>query len=479
MSSQNGDTRDDNVRHFYNCALSRMFADGLITPFVPVLALSLGATKTLIGLLRAMPNLANLFSQIMWSNVIESVKQRKLFVIGGGLSWSLMWLPIAYVQSPVHLIILSTIQSALLAMSAPAWTVLLIQNSPGYRRGEISGRLNTYSGIGTFFGNMLGGYIINTWGFVPFLFYIIIFFGIMSRVLFSGIKELGSVSLSQDIGGVFEDYKKLGLRKNEELKKLIMAMMFLNFAVGLPGPLFSVYVVESLSGSALDVAIISAVGTLAAVFFYRSWGTLIDYLGRKTVMLSCLLPIAFIPFVYAVTNSVFWLFLYSAVGQLSWAGMNIAVFIYLSDALPKSRTSNYVAYYNLFTGLTMVVAPIIGGVLADMWSIRVVFLMSTFLRLMSYYFFDQMEEKTGFNPKGLAPVESTSEVVLVDRLTSFVSTYSLAIDGVRKEMRGRVKSISSYVRNGQRTRLMRRREAERKRKLRARQLEKKKALQKS
>ena len=417
------------IKSFYRSTFFRSLAEALISPFIPIFALSLGATKALIGLTSALPNLANLLSQLFWGSLSESMEKKSMLILLGGVAWAIMWIPIALVKDPVQLIILLTIQSLLSAASVPAWTALLIQTMPSYSRTYITGNLNLIGSAGSFIGTLAGGYILNQYGFVPFLFYIIAFLGVISRVPFFWEKEPKSYyyndkSLANLLQRTF-DFSRI--RHERNLLQLIIAITFLNFSVTLAAPFLTVHIVTGLKGSLMDIAAISAIGVASAMIFYRPWGTIIDSSGKKFVMLACLVPISLIPFVYAVADNIFWLYLYEVVGTMSWAGFNLAAFAYLADVLPKDRASSSVAIYNLFVGLGVVAGPFIGGILADIIKIQYLFFISTILRLLTVFFIDRLEEKTGFKPRGFFNW-GFEPFGLSYRLENFISAYSLVID---------------------------------------------------
>jgi MFS family permease len=419
------------MKSFYNSSFFRSLAEGLINPFLSLFALGLGATKTLIGLVSSLPNIAGLLSQIFWGAVTE-VSKKKTLVILGGMFWAILWIPISQASDPINLIVLLTIQSILSSISIPAWTCLLIQNSPSYKRGTVTGYLNTFTGIGSFIGNLAGGFVLNKFGFTPFLFYMICFFGVMSRLAFLPVKEVkyhNSFKVKDLLAKTF-NFKQL--KRDKKLMKFIRAMMFMNFAVSIAGPFFSIYTIQKLGGTNMDVALVSAIGAITSIVFYRTWGTIIDYLGKRKVMLSCIIPICFIPFSYAISKTMIWVYIYTVIGQMSWAGFETASFAYLSDIVPKENISSNVAIYNLFTGLSQSMAPLIGGIIADMTSIWSVFMLSTALRASSMMFFEKLEKSDGTKHTSIFHVASEPFGVMY-RFETFISTYSLALDGVRKE----------------------------------------------
>lgn len=432
-----------NFKPFYTSSFFQSLASGLINPFIPVFAFLLGASKPLIGLTSTFPRLSQLFSQLIWGSLSEGIRSKKFLVFLGGVAWSLLWIPIASVENPIQLIILLTLQSFLGAVAIPAWTVLLIHSIPKYKRAEISGKINTVSGLGSFVGTMIAGFVLNKLGFVYFLFWVIALLGMVSKLLFLPLEEptipIRRQSLKERIKEVINFSE---IKSEKKLKKLLFTIMFLNFAVGLPSPFFSVFVIEHMGGDKLDIAVISAMGTISAIMFYRAWGKLIDYLGRKTIMLSCIIPISINPFVYAVANNIIWLYIYAAINGMSWAGFNLAAFVYLSDTIPKQKSSSVISVYNILTGISSSISPFIGGLMAEFLSIRAVFTLSAFFRGLSIFFVDKLEERTGFKPKGL--IKFGPEFFgLSYRIETFLSTYSLLFSEIKKE---RIKVIRNVRR---------------------------------
>jgi len=414
------------MKHFYVSSFVQGLAEELIAPFIPLFALSLGATKTLIGLVSSLPNITGLLSQVLWGSVVEIAKNRKFLVILGGIVWSLFWIPISFVKEVYTLIILLTLQSILSSITVPAWTIMFIQLSPKYRRGEVIGNLNTASSLGYFVGSMIGGLILRQFGFVYFIFYMICFLGIISKIVFIHVEEPVILS-TRSFKEVLKSTFSLEITKNKKMVNLIGAIAFLNFSVSIAGPFFSVYIVKNLGGSIMDVAIISAIGFISRIIFYRPWGSLVDYLGTRTVMLSCIIPISFYPFVYAISNSLVWVYLYAFIGQASWAGFDTALFVYLSHILPHEKGSSSIAMYNMLTGLSSAVAPFVGGMVAEFTSIWFVFILSTLLRIISMRFLDGLEEKVGLRSEGMAKI-GPEPFGLISRVQTFISTYFLLIE---------------------------------------------------
>jgi MFS family permease len=161
-----------------------------------------------------------------------------------------------------------------------------------------------------------------------------------------------------------------------------------------------------------------------------------------------MIPISLIPLIYVVTNDIRWIYIYTIVGQMSWAGFDSATFAYFSDVLPKENRSSMVSAYNLLTGMSQAVAPFVGGLLVDsLNNISFVFIASFLLRIFSMNLFEKLEERVGTKGGGYGFIPWGISY----RIEMFFNTYSMAIDGVRKEGKkvidiGRVRKIISKYR---------------------------------
>lgn len=422
-------TRRDEHKPLYHLSFFESLANGTISPFLPIFALSLGATKTLIGLQSSLPRILGNLSQLFWTSFTETVRKKKFLVIVGGLLWSVLWLPIAYSKDPYMLIALLTLQSIVAAVGVPAWTILFIETSPNYKRGEITGELRWYMGIGSLLSTLFAGFILNKFGFIPFIFFLAFFLGVSSRVVLLRLREPRRPIFIRK-----KELKTLisfsGL-SHSLFKNFIISMVFLNFAVGLPGPLFSVYIIQNLKGNTINIGLISVINTIAALVSYRAWGGLIDYLGKRTIMLACLIPISLVPFWYFITPRVEFLYIFVILNGISWAGFNMASFTYLSNIVPRDMMEKNIAMYNITTTFSNGIGHFVGGFLADLTTMRTVFLLSSLLRFLSYYYFERLGERKGFKIHGFLSF-ATEPQTLLYRAQTFTSTYSMLMDRIKK-----------------------------------------------
>lgn len=415
---------------FYRSEFLYALAYNIITPFLPIYALLLGASNTLIGLQFTLPNIVSTISQMFWSKATSSVRRKRILVIVGGLAWSLFWIPVAFASNPYELIAFLTFQAFFLAMSTPAWTALLIESTPSTRRPEISSRVYFFSGLGAFIGSITSGIILAEFGFMYFIFYMAAFFGIMSKIMLMRLKspdERPSEPSSKFSIGNLKDF-----REHKELRNLTISRAFLSFAEALPTALFTIYVIQNLSGSAIDVAIIAGISGLASVISYNAWGKLIEYLGKRAVMLSVLIPISLVPFWYYIAPNPQFIYAFAVLSGISWAGLNLSVFTYLSEVVPKEGMRKHISVFNTTNGLAASGGYILGGVLADIFSISFVFTLAMIIRAVSISLFTKLKERPGFKSKTVVQYEMAGSR-LTHSIGNFAATYSLLADEIRRE----------------------------------------------
>jgi MFS family permease len=247
----------------------------------------------------------------------------------------------------------------------------------------------------------------------------------MSRIPFFHFNEPRTPKSDGSLTSILRRTFNFSRIKNEkEFIKLITTITFLNFSVSLAAPFLSVYVVTGLKGNLMNITILSLISAIATLMFSRPWGVVVEKIGRKLVMLACIIPAALIPFVYAMAPNIEWIYFYNFIGAMSWAGFNLAAFAYLANILPKEKLDSSIGFYNLFAGLGSSAGPFVGGILSEFFGLKNLFFLSTFLRLLTIILIERLEEKPR-KPKFSGLIFEF--LGLGYRIENFISTYSLVM----------------------------------------------------
>ncbi|MDI6806322.1 MAG: MFS transporter, partial [Candidatus Aenigmarchaeota archaeon] len=169
---------------------------------------------------------------------------------------------------------------------------------------------------------------------------------------------------------------------------------------------------------------------------------IVDFIGRKATMLSCILLIATIPLVYAVAPSVLFLYFFVIFGAIGWAGFNIAAFAYFSDVAEKKNVFQLTAFYNSSVEISGIGANFLGGILAQNFGIFTVLIISSILRLMALIFFIGIKEKTGY--REVVKFETTLHPFYF--IESSMTIYSILFSTLRKDVIRRIGFIDKFRR---------------------------------
>ncbi len=359
------------------------FSNNLLSRFIPLLARMKGASDFALGVVTSLPSFLTTFLQVCFARFVEKQGKDKLIACISLLIWAICWSSIAIAQSFSTFLFLLVLKSIALSAFLPIYLKTLLA-FPRYKRGRLLGKLTCWEQLAALLAVLLAGFLISQARSSHLLFAFTLFSALLSIFFFyllppAKVKLLTSVSRKG--------------KEEKELKRFLLTTAFLTFAVSLTSPFISVFIVEKLNGTALDLALISSISIVFHLLFSQSWGWLVDWIGRRAVMLATSLPIAFVPLVYVSSSSVIPVYLYTFISSISWAGFGLAKLAYLHDL---SKGNNLiVAKYNTTLALIASLSSFLGGVIASLFGIEAVFYISFALRLSSFLLMRRLSERRG------------------------------------------------------------------------------------
>ncbi|MCC7566258.1 MAG: MFS transporter [Methanomicrobiaceae archaeon] len=352
--------------------------------FLVAFALQLGASNTVIGLLAAIPPLANLL-QIPAIAVIERIRSRKLVVLAASSAGRLIWLAIVlipFVFSPrVGLIVLIASIAAYASFSAVShcsWNSWMRDLIPQERLGAFFARRMSFSTGMALALSVIAGYFIDYWGNTRpeesiYAYSILFFLGIVGGA--AGIYFIARTPeprMAVTDGGqkildvIMQPFKDL------EFRQLIAFLGSWSFAVNLAAPFFTVYMLQRLG---LDMSAVILLGVLSQIMniaLFRTWGKLSDRFSNKSV-LAVAGPLFMItifawtfttlPDVYILTIPL--LIAIHIVMGISLAGVSLASGNISLRLAPQGQATSYLGATTFVNSLAAGIAPILGGIFVD------------------------------------------------------------------------------------------------------------------
>ncbi len=357
--------------------------------FLVALALKLGANNFQIGILAAIPPLAQLI-QIPSIFLVERVRVRRKVAVYASSIGRIFLLSIALAPILVtpHLAIWVLCASLLLknsfsAVTNCAWNSWMRDLVPRERLGGFFGKRHAYFTVTAMILSMLAALFLDFWGkafsqHVP-QGYAIIFFlgllaGIMTTVMIARVPEPAMVvsraGFMRRLRAPFKD---------ANFRNLIYFLGTWNLAVNLAAPFFTVYLIKGLGYPMVYVIGLGVISQLVSVFFFKVWGQFADRYSNKAVLrisgpifIACLLGWTFVTFPEDTPHRftlTLLIILHICMG-IATSGTNLSASNIAIKLAPKAEATGFLAASNLVNSLVASLAPLIGGRFVDFFSVR-------------------------------------------------------------------------------------------------------------
>lgn len=362
--------------------------------FLAAFALALGANNLQIGILAAIPFLAQII-QIPVVLLVEKIRRRKAIAV---LSWfpaQLLWFPIAlipvFIGAPSIMAIslllwLMTARGLLTAVCNAAWNGWVRDLVPQRILGRyFSRRLAFATGAAIVF-SLVAALFVDYWrghvpgeeailGYTYVLLFGALFLGLASPMFMSLTPE----PLMQPVLGPQPSLRqKLSAPiKDTNFRRLIQFLLFWGFASNLAIPFFAVYMLMRLGFPLTWVIALSILSQLFNIFFLRVWGRFVDRFGTKAVLSLCasLYLLVILGWIFTTMPEQYFLTLpllvmLHAFAGIANAGVTLSVGTIGLKMAPEGESTSYLAGASLATNLGAGLGPLCGGLLADFFSMR-------------------------------------------------------------------------------------------------------------
>jgi hypothetical protein len=197
----------------------------------------------------------------------------------------------------------------------------------------------------------------------------------------------------------YETREALADRKFMALLRFSLAW---NFGVNLSAPFYVTFAVRELGFTISHTSLLVATGAGTGVLFLGLWGRISDRYGNRPLLVACGLWAALVPALWLAVGhpeSRFAVFGVEALSGVVWAAVNLSMANLLLKTVPHHARSSWVAVFTALSGVTAVIAPIVGGALVSvvstfdsMLAFQVLFALSAVLRLSALLLLPNVDE---------------------------------------------------------------------------------------
>lgn len=350
-------------------------------------ALHLGASNLWVGALASAPFLTQLL-QLPGVLLVERLRARKRIAVISSIAGRLM-LPImavtAFFQGTAPLLaflLAQYVMCGLSAFGACAWNAWLRDLAPVERLGQVFARRTVWATAVTLVTALAAALILEQTAQ-----------GTAERsIAFAGMFVFGGVTglLSARIVSRMPEptmppvAERLALSEllrpplsDPNFRRLMIFVVSWQFAVNFATPFFTVFIVRRLGFDVSLVLLLSSVSQVANLVSLRSWGVLSDRYSNKSVLLvsapAYILGIVAMVGASQSSNQGFvlsWLVALHVLMGAAVAGVTLASTNIALKLSPKGSATAYVAVNAMATAAAAGLAPIVGGLLADVFASR-------------------------------------------------------------------------------------------------------------
>ncbi|MGE5379367.1 MAG: MFS transporter [Candidatus Saccharibacteria bacterium] len=400
---------------WYYSFLPNNMAGGSTSPLIPLFVTEgLAGTVGQVGLISALSSMASVPSFIMWGNVSDAIKRRRLFILigfgGMALAMLMMALSMNFEQYAIANILLGLLSTA----AAPVGTVLILES---FKKEEWAKRLGDFSkvgGIGWVVGLVLGTVWLSTFSNIPepalamrALFLLAAGLSFLSMILaLRWIREPDELVDRHELNGAlnkvplfaFERARYMPQRVVHVLKlsthnlrvqnfpsslrryylfTFIIFTGFLTFYVALP-----TYLKQYVGMSSAEVFVIYVASSAVSALTYSQAGRWASRFGSKRLQAGAifgrifLFPSFFLITLLGLPHAMLlaaFCILHGLLG-FCWANISVSGSHIVSNICKQDCRAESTGMYNAMQGMATVAGALIGGFIAQYYGYEAMFI---------------------------------------------------------------------------------------------------------
>jgi MFS family permease len=415
-------------------ACSQVHAVLVSNAFLIGFALAWGANDFHLGLLGAIPFLAQLFQMVGAYLVDRWAERRREIVATLGFAARGSWFVLALLPFIIHRTSIPIMPSILVAFlfyqlaycaSGPGWVAWLSVLVPERLRGRYLGRRNLVTEIVGMLTALCAGLAIDTFraaererlGFAV-LQLVAAAAGITCFLLMRRQPDPGHHTPEPELKWRY----LLRPLHDVRFRWLCGFNLCWSFGLNVCTPFFNAHLLKNLHWDFKHLALLGVLSSVVAVVMNPVWGRLADRHGYKPLLKLCALGLLHLPlyYVFCPWNTSWPIYMTSILYGLFWSGFNLAMFSLTLASLPLSARAMGAAVFSAVTGPATFLSGVLSGSLAQNlgavhWQFgalvvvnyQLLFLLSILLRVPTFALLRRIHEPETSRGHEPAPVPMT------------------------------------------------------------------------
>ncbi|MGE0820519.1 MAG: MFS transporter [Candidatus Binatia bacterium] len=376
-----------NRRAFYilNLAVfTGMLGVGIVIPFLPIYAKTLGATAISIGVFFASFPLAQMLFMPTISRLSDQ-HGRKWFIVTGLFLNCILSLWYVYAPTIVYLIIGRFLHGALMALILPIATAYVGDLAPPQQRGTYMGIFNLFLTSSFGMGPLFGGWVSDAYGMAASFYWM----GALNAIAFVAVLVLLPESHGVARANAQQPSYRDMLRKIN-VQGLALYRMVNSIQMGLWFSFLPLLAAEVLSMSKSQIGTVIAVHMLVSSLVQVPAGRLADRMSRRLLVSigGYLGSIAFLAVCYA-PGFLHLLVIGTITGAMGAIAMP-ALTALAADEGHHSGMGAVMGVLNMAMSAGMMLGPVLAGTLAEFFGLRPLFAFGAVVGMLGTLMFDRL-----------------------------------------------------------------------------------------
>ncbi len=368
------------------------------TTIIPLFVSTLSSSATLIGLIPAIHNMGWQLPQLLLAKRISKMERVRPFVIKAtiherlpilGLGFVGLLLPVIGTDIALVLTFLLLIWQGLgSGFTANAWQIMISKVIPGNILatffGAQSAAANLLASLGAYLAGLLLVALKPPFDFAS-CFFITSGLYFFSWFFLHSTREQPRTIRSEQLTPqpLWQDIKRI-LKQDKSFTNFLISRFFSQFGL-MATAFYAVYAVNNLKVSSLQVGLMTSVLLITQVVMNPLLGRLSDKWSRKWVLvLGAFSAAASAILALVIKNPELFFLVFVLTGVAATAFWTIGITISLEFG-DESQRPTYVGMANTLISPATILAPLLGGLLADSFGYSVTFITSAVLALISSF----------------------------------------------------------------------------------------------
>lgn len=262
-------------------------------------------------------------------------------------------------------------------LNAPCYFNVFAKVIPPNKRGVLYGSGGAIGGLIGIWITALVGRILEGYKF-PLNFAYIFIIGSIIRfvtiIMYPFVKEPPDAAVENEEKSVFKlKQVPLLLKNNRIFRWYCIVQIIIAFAV-MSANFYTVFSIKNLHASDKDIVTIGAISMTTGIIFNMVWGIVSDRFGHKAV-LSMGMVFQALSIVFILFSSCIWtVYVAFAMYTIFSKASSISSFNFLLEICPQKEVPAYFSVYKCITVPFVLIAPILGGLAADYFGYRSLFI---------------------------------------------------------------------------------------------------------